>query len=313
MGQRFYYTIFKNNLVYGFGLLLLHLLVFLLRPFSLKAKFSFGRLVGYAWYLIDFPNRELCRRDMGVALERILPPYRRGRAQKLCMSNMIAYIFETYFSTALTREELLGLVNTPDWADKLRSTLKEGKGAIVLTGHFSNEGLLCYLVAAHGHASCIARYQRVFNDAMVSHRRKMNVDTLNEFETSYSLLLKLLEENEIILATIDRPLKRVKGVYVEFFGNRIIAPYYPIDLARISGAPVFTAFLNRNRHGYDMHFDGPTCVPADMDERESREKYTQQVFSTLEKMIKAHPHEWQWQHKRFTKKHWGVPRYESTS
>ena len=280
-----------------------------LRPFPLRAKFSFGRLIGSLWYLVDFPDRELCRRDMNLAIGRTHAVHVRQRARRICMVNMMAYVFEAYFSSSLSREELLGLVRTPGWAVPLQEALRAGKGAIVLTGHFSNEALLCYLVSANGHASCVARYQRVYNNLMISHRRTMNVDTLNEFETSYDVLLGLLARNEIILATIDRPLKRVKGVRTRFFGHTIITPYYPVDIARISGAPIFVALLTRNRRGYEMHMEGPICVPRDSDERQSREKYSRRIYSFLERHITAYPHEWQWQHKRFTKKHWGIPRY----
>lgn len=309
MGRRLYYTLFKNNFAYTLGLILSCMLKQFLRPLSLRAKFSFGKLIGYLWYLFDFADRELCRRDMALALRHSHPVPVRQRAQRLCMTNMIAYLLEAYFCADLSREELLGLVRNRDWSAPLQETLRAGKGAIVLTGHFGNEALLCYLVSAHAHASCIARYQRVFNKLMVSHRRRMNVDTLNEHETSYDSLLELLAQNEIILATIDRPLKRVKGVRVTFFGHTIIAPYYHVDLARLSGAPIFFALLTRDGDKYEMHLEGPIHVPPEMGERQSREKYTRQVFATLERHIAACPHEWQWQHKRFTKKYWGVPRY----
>jgi lauroyl/myristoyl acyltransferase len=309
LGQRFYYVVFKNSFVYALALVALYVCHQLIRPFSLRTKFSFGRLIGNIWYIIDFVNRELCRRDMALAIGDTHSLKARRRARRLAMANTMAYIVETYFTTSLSRDELLCLVRNPEWAAPLQETLKKGKGAIVLTGHFCNEGLLCYLVSAHGHASCVARYQRVFNNLMVKHRKRMNVDTLNEFQTSYELLLKLLAENEIILATIDRPLKRVKGVHVRFLGHTVIAPYYHVDVARLSGAPIFVALLTRNRDKYDMHINGPIHVPADMEERRSREEVTQQVYSILEEYISRYPHEWQWQHKRFTKKHWGVPRY----
>ncbi len=309
MGRRLYYTLFKNNLAYLLALLLLRLSEIMLKPFSLRAKSSFGRLVGDLWYLLDFADREVARRDMNLAIRRTHPIHLRQRARRLSMANTMAYLFETYYSSSLSRRELLALVRNRDWAAPLQETLLAGKGAIVLTGHFSNEGLLCYLVAAHGHASCIARYQRVFNDLMVAHRQIMNVDTLNELQTSYDSLLTLLRHNEIILATIDRPLKRVKGVYVPFFGYTIIAPYYPVDIARLSGAPIFVAVLTRTRRRYDMHLEGPIHVPPDSSERESRQKYTALIYSILEKQIAAHPHEWQWHNKRLTKRHWGISRY----
>jgi lauroyl/myristoyl acyltransferase len=309
LGSRFYYRVFKNNLVYAAGMALLRLIELFLAPFSLRAKFSFGRLLGGLWYMFDFPDRELSRREMALALGRTHPAHIRQRALRLSMTNMIAYLCEAYFSSSLSREKLLMLVRNRDWAVPLKKALSKGKGAIVLTGHFSNEALLCYLVSAFGHASCVARYQRVFNRLMVAHRKNRNLDTLNEFETSYKLLLELLARNEIILATIDRPLKHVKGVCVQFLGHTIIAPYYPVDVARFSGAPIFLALLMRRSGRYDMHLEGPIHVPQDMDEREAREKHTQLIYSTLEKYISAHPHEWQWQNKRLSKKHWGVPRY----
>jgi lauroyl/myristoyl acyltransferase len=309
LGRRLYFTLFKNTIAYSLSMFILRICALVLRPFSLQAKFSFGRLVGYCWYLFDFADRELCRRDLALALGKSHPLQVRRRARRLCMVNMPAYLVEAYFSSRLSRDEFLALVANPSWSKSLQESLAEGKGAIVLTAHFSNEALLCYLISSCGHASCIARYQRVFNSLMVEHRKHMNVDTLNEYETSYDLLLDLLSRNEIILATVDRPLKRVKGVYARFFGHRVIAPYYFVDLARISSSPIFVALLTRENGRYNMHLEGPLYVPGEMNERESREKYCQQVFAILEKYISQYPHEWQWQHKRFAKKHWGILRY----
>ncbi len=312
MGRRLYYTLFKNNFTYALALILLRMFEFFLRPFPLRAKFSFGRLIGDLWYLIDFPDRELCRRDMALALGRTHPVHIRQRARRLSMANIMAYLVEAYFSSFLPREEMLGLVRNRDWAAPLRKALDAGKGAIVLTGHFSNLALLCYLISAHRHTNLIARHQRVFNKLMVSQRRTMNIKTLNEHETSYDLLLEALARNEFVMSTIDRPLKRVKGVYAPFFGHTVIAPYYPVDLARLSGAPIFLAFLTRRRGRYDMHFEGPIRVPKDAGERESRQQYTRRIISVLEKYISAYPHEWQWHQKRLIKKHWGIPRYKLT-
>jgi len=309
LGRRFYYYLFKNNFAYLTGLVLLRFVEFFLRPFSLRAKRSFGRLIGGLWYLTDFPNRELTRRDMAYALGSSHSVSVRQRAQRLSMSNTMAYLFEAYFASDISREQMLSMVIDRSWESTLENTIAKGKGAVVLTAHFSNEALLCYFISAFKRSSCIAKYQRIFNDMMIEHRNAMNVETLNEFETSYDSLIDIIKRGEIILATIDRPLKRVKGVYVEFFGHRIIAPYYPVDIARISGAPLFVALLSSSKYRYNMHLQGPIYIPSEMDERKSREHYTQMIFSILEKHISMHPHEWQWQNKRFTKKYWGIPRY----
>jgi lauroyl/myristoyl acyltransferase len=309
LGRRFYYFTFKSNLSYSLALVVLRILGFFLRPLSLRAKHSFGWLIGSLWYMLDFVNRELCRRDMALALGKTHSVSVRRRALRRSMANVMAYHAESYFTSALTRDELLGMVTNPEWSRPLVEALKEGKGAVVATAHFSNFGLLCYFISACGRTSLIAKYQRVFNDIMVRHREAMNVGTLNEHQTSYDMLLELLRRNETILITIDRPLKRVKGVHVSLFGHRVLMPYYPADLSRLSGAPIFFAVPTRSKGEYTMHFEGPMRVPAEMDERESREQYTQLLCSKLESYIAAYPHEWNWQYKRFTKKHWGVPRY----
>jgi lauroyl/myristoyl acyltransferase len=309
LGQRFYYIIFKNNLVYRLGFVLLHLIGLFLRPFSFRTKFSFGRLIGNIWYMVDFANREVCRREISLALGQTHSIAVRQRAVRLSMANTIAYLCETYFCTSLSHKELIGLVRNPDWALPLKKALEAGRGAIVLTAHFCNMGILCYLISAYGRTTLIAKYQRVFNRLMLEHRERFNVGTFNEYETSYDLLLEALGRNEILLTTIDRPLKRVKGINTPFFGHDIVAPYYPTDISRFSGAPIFLAFLTRKRHRYDLHFEGPFHVPPDMEERESREKYTHLIYSILERYISAYPHEWQWQNKRLAKKQWGVLRY----
>jgi lauroyl/myristoyl acyltransferase len=311
LGQRFYYYVFKNNLVYAVSFGLLRIIEFLLKPFSLRAKFSFGRLVGDLWFLADVVNRDLCRREMRLALGKTHSIVARHRALRHSMANIMAYHFEGYFSSHLYKGELLRRVSNTDWSEPLQKALGARKGAIVLTAHFSNFALLCYLISAYAPAGLIAKYQRIFNDIMVSHRRSMNLETLNEYETDYEMLLGRLSRNEVVLATIDRPLKRVKGINTRFFGHMVVVPYYFVDLARISGAPVFMALLTRNCDKYEMHFEGPFYVPGDADERESREKYCQQIYSLFEKYVSAHPHEWQWHHKRLIKKNWGVLRYPS--
>lgn len=309
MGRRFYYFTLKSTLSYSLALVILRILELFLRPLSLRAKYSFGWLVGSLWYITDFVNRELCRRDMALALGKTHSLSVRRRALRRSMANIMACHLQSYFTSGLTRDELLGMVTNPEWSQPLVEALEEGKGAVIATAHFSNLGLLCYLVSAHCRANLIAKYQRVFNDLMVRHREAMNVGTLNEYETNYDMLLGLLGRNEVVMATIDRPLKRVKGVYVEFFGHRVVMPYYLADLSRLSGSPIFFALLTRSGGRYTMHFEGPMRVPSDMDERASREEYTQLLCSRLEEYIAAYPHEWHWQYKRFTKKHWGVPRY----
>ena len=309
MGRRFYYFTFKSNLSYLLAFFILKIVHFLLRPLPLRDKYSFGWLVGSLWYFVDFVDRELCRRDMALALGKTHSLSVRRRALRRSMANIMACHLEGYFTSGLKREDLLGMVTNPQWSRPLTEALEAGRGAIIATAHFSNLGLFCYLVSAYRHVGLISKYQRVFNDLMVKHRRAMNVETLNEYETSYDMLLKLLASNEIVMATIDRPLKRVKGVHVNLFGHRVVMPYYLTDLSRLSGAPIFFAVLTRTGHRYQMHFEGPLRVPADMDERKSREEYTQLLCSKLEKYIDAYPHEWHWQYKRFTKKHWGIARY----
>ena len=91
MGRRFYYYIFKNNLVYAVALALLRVIELFLRPLPLRTKFSFGRMIGELWHCGDMVNRELCRRDMAMALGATHSVSVRRRALKNAMANLMAY------------------------------------------------------------------------------------------------------------------------------------------------------------------------------------------------------------------------------
>jgi len=123
LGRHFYYHTFKSNIAYSIAYIILLIVEFLLRPLPLRAKYSFGWLVGSLWYMVDTVDRDLCRRDMALALGRTHSLSTRKRALRRSMANIMACHIESYFTTGLSRNELLGMVTNPQWSRPLVEAL----------------------------------------------------------------------------------------------------------------------------------------------------------------------------------------------
>ena len=183
----------------------------------------------------------------------------------------------------------------------VQHALAQGKGAIILTGHFGNWELLAATISVTvAPLTPIVRKLRShrLNILVNKYREKVGYTTIDR-DTGVRDALRCLKRNELlgIVADVDTT---VNGVFVDFFGMPAYTPYSPVAFALKTGASILPTFIIREPDGSHRAIIEPPLV---LKRSEIKEKElvinTQKFTKIIEDYIRQYPDQWIWMHKRW--------------
>lgn len=183
----------------------------------------------------------------------------------------------------------------------VEAALAQGKGAIILTGHFGNWELLAASICATvAPLTPIARELRSsrLNTLVSSYREKAGYSSIDR-DTGVRQALRCLRRNELlgIVADVDTT---VNGVFVDFFGKPAYTPYSPVAFALKTGAAILPSFIIRQSDGTHRAIIEPPLTLKRCDVKEKELVINTQKFTKIiESYIRKYPEQWIWMHKRW--------------
>lgn len=192
--------------------------------------------------------------------------------------------------------------------EKMLAVIAEGKGALVVTGHFGN-----WEFAPLGGVLNFKNFQGQFHFI----RRTLNFKFLERmlFKNYYNAGLNVipkknsleqvcvaLENNHAVIFVLDQHASLVNrdGVAVEFFGKKAGTYRSLATFSQHTGVPVIPAAgyrLPDGRHVLEFH-DAIAWQECDS-RQESLYQNTLRYNQALERIILANPAQWNWLHKRW--------------
>ena len=189
--------------------------------------------------------------------------------------------------------------------EHVEQALAQGKGAIILTGHFGNWELLAASISATvAPLTPIVRKLRSPRlNALVSHyREKAGYATIDR-DTGIRQALQCLRRNELlgIVADVDTT---VSGVFVDFFGRRAYTPYSPVAIALKTGAAILPTFIIRQPDGsHRAVIEPPLALKRTRTKEKDLVVNTQKFTKIIEAYIRQYPAQWIWMHRRWKTQH----------
>jgi lauroyl/myristoyl acyltransferase len=182
---------------------------------------------------------------------------------------------------------------------KIEWLLEQGKGVILVSGHFGNWEIGSVMLRSFGYPLTVIAMQEkseTINRMRLDFRERMGVDTL-EVRQSMDTALQIrrrLADNRIVAMLMDRHVDRDR-VAVTFFGRRAFFLRTPALLGYLTGAPLLPcAIVRRERTGapFDVIAGEPIFVSREGD-RDASVAAAAQAFATqLEALIRETPHCW---------------------
>jgi KDO2-lipid IV(A) lauroyltransferase len=253
------------------------------------------------------------------ALDRAIPRLRRSALQNLAFAlpgQDAARIADGVFRSiarllvSFARFPSIRRENVSEWIrcegmEHFNAALQAGRGVLFATAHLGN-----WELSAYAHALLASPMNVVVRpldnpliDRLVERRRSLSGNR-PIFKKDYArAILKALAANQAVGILIDQNASPDTGVFVDFFGVSACAGTGFAKLAARSGATVIPGFALwcDEEQRYVLRFYPPVRMTGDA------AADTQALQSQLESVIRAHPDQWLWIHRRWKTRPAGAP------
>ena len=274
-------------------LLLLPALLAARLPWALQR--GLGRSLGWLLFHLLPSRRRVAQRNLALCFpERSAP--QREQLLRDSFANLGIGLFEFIrawwgdVSSAREHTEIEGL-------EHLEAALAEGKGVILLSGHFVTLEICGRLLCDH---APVAGMYRPHGQAVLEwavRRGRLRYAPAMFPRDALRPAIKHLKEGGILWFAPDQETRRGDSVFVPFFGRPAWSLTSPHQLARLSGAKVI-AFHHRRAddgRGYRLRL---TPALANFPSKDATVD-TARVMAEIETMVRAAPEQYLWIHRRF--------------
>jgi len=185
-------------------------------------------------------------------------------------------------------------------------TLAAGSGVIALTFHFGNweimgitSKLLNQPVVAL--ARPLKKHARLNN--FLNRLRESTGLTIIVNANTAKEVLRLLKKNAIIAILGDQREKRSRGVFVDFFGQKVPTSKGTAMIGMKTGCQVVPCYpVRKGFLRYTIMCGEPIVMERDGDIEDLIARNTRKINAFLEDIIRQHPDEWFWVHQRWGRK-----------
>lgn len=199
---------------------------------------------------------------------------------------------------ALGVNQLVKLENV----ELLNAAKARGKGVLLLTAHFGNWELVPMAVStvtAFRVTSVAKTQSNKLIDKRVTERRTRLGNKIVSMEFSVREVLRILQKGDLVVIAADQSAA-MESIAVNFFGRLVPTFAGPAVFSLKTGAPILMGFATRQGDGtYSLRF---AEVPRD-DLKEYSEdavaELTRRHVAMAESMIRDHPGQWLWMHRRW--------------
>jgi len=192
--------------------------------------------------------------------------------------------------------------NAGEWircegAEHFDDALRAGRGVLFATAHLGNWELSAFAHALlTGPMNVVVRpLDNPLIDRMVERRRALSGNRLISKRDIARPILKALAANQAVGILIDQNSSTDSGVFVDFFGMPACSGAGFAKLAARSGAAVIPGFAlwSEVERRYVLRFHPPVPMTGDA------ARDTAALQKKLEEIVRAHPDQWLWIHRRW--------------
>lgn len=184
----------------------------------------------------------------------------------------------------------------------IRDRIKQGRGVMILSGHFGNWEYLAAALANIGpQLYCVFKEQK--NLAIDRLIKQVRIDVgLKPFKVKGGAakgILKALQEKGLVLILIDQDAGK-KGEFIDFFGRPASTARGPALIALKHQLPVVMAFGVRENDGQvRVHVEKFPDIDQFKPGEEGVREFLIEYNKILEQYIRKFPEQWFWMHRRW--------------
>jgi Kdo2-lipid IVA lauroyltransferase/acyltransferase len=285
--------------------LLLKSIGLLPRPLALRI----GIMVGQLAHLVLPHLRRHAERNLRIALPEA-DERERGRIKRGTFRNLGRLLGEISQFPRFNRANIQSVV-VYEGLENYLGAVAQGRGVILLTGHIGAWELSVYAHSIYGHPmSFLAR--RVDNPLVErlaeSQRARFGNRSIDK-KNSVREVLKTLKSGGVVGILADLNASREEGVFCDFFGAPACTTAGVATLALRTGAVVLPGYIvwDEAARIHRLHFEPPIETINTGNQKDDVQINTAHYTAALEAIIRRHPDQWLWIHRRWRTRPPGEP------
>jgi KDO2-lipid IV(A) lauroyltransferase len=282
----------------GIEFFFLRLIVSFFASLEEHSALRYGRALGLIVYgflgnrrLVAHRNMKLC----GIGLNAT----GREKILRKCLENfgITAAEFSRQKNYKNSDYQTKVVMNYPEYID---DALAQGRGLLLLSGHYCNWELLIQAIAARGHkSSLVVRQQHNLKvDEYVNRLRKNSSVDVILAEVQPRNVIKAFKQGRAVATLLDIWGGK-DGMKAEFFGHGVSSMAGVMEIAARQRIPIMIGFLNRYKNGRQFLDIRRHLMPGENKKNSTAKELIDVYNKRLEEAIISKPFFWLWTHKRF--------------
>lgn len=195
--------------------------------------------------------------------------------------------------------------------ENYQAAVAQGRGVILLTGHIGAWELSVFAHSLNGYPMSFLK--RNVDNPLVerladSYRLRSGNRSIDK-KGSLREVLKTLKSGGVVGILADLNTTREEGVFVNFFGIPACTTAGVATLALRTGAVVLPGYIvwDESARIHRLHFEKPVATISTGNQKEDVLTNTQRYTKRLEDIIRRHPDQWLWIHRRWKTRPEGEP------
>lgn len=183
----------------------------------------------------------------------------------------------------------------------IRQKFNEGKGVILLSGHYGNWEFLAFSVYVYLNLPVLIVVKPLSNYVLDKVINKYRTRLGNKVVSMYESALKVvraLRNGGIIALLADQSATEDRDIYVEFFGRQAATFDSPAYFALKYDVPIIVGFARRENYWYKVRLIELDHSDLKFDKSGIFE-LTRRYIKLLENVIREQPELWLWTHRRW--------------
>lgn len=270
-------------------------------PFRWQLKI--GRLIGWVLLLLPFKNKSYARTNLKLCFPELSVAERRQLLRRNII-NLGVSLVEMAAAWWATDETLRGLAKV-EGLEHLQAAVKQGKGVLLLSAHFTNLELGGRLLREYIDFAVLYRHMKnpLADLVMKRGRQRHYHDVIHRDDTR--TMLRNLKQGLPVWYAPDQNYAGDHGVFINFFNIPASSNSATSRVAKMSGAPVVPFFQHRlpDDQGYQL-----TILPV-LEGFPSGDAVadTQRISDHVQEFIRRTPEQYLWVQRRFRDRPPGDP------
>jgi Kdo2-lipid IVA lauroyltransferase/acyltransferase len=271
------------------------------RVLPATTAFWLGGTLG--WFIGGLPGRDQrrAREHLAIAWPDRDPRWIERVARK-CFRHYGRMVLWTLARMHLSPEQQRRGVIV-EGADNLRIAAYEHRhrrGAVGASGHFGNWELLVRIGGSLVSLALVAKRLRDPGlDCLVAELRRGNDSSVIYQDDGAMPPLRALREGRLISTLADQDVPRLASVHVPWFGRLASTPVGPAQLAVLSKSPLQPVYCYWKGGRWVVHWGPRYHGPQSGDRETDAKALTAWATAYLESLVRRHPEQWVWWHKRW--------------